>query len=343
MYARPLFTALTLAVSGCYDGGELETLGAMTTGGLESSGVATSTGPATSTGAEPTTTGLEVSSDPMLTSGSTSGVDETTGVVGPTSTTTDSDSGTTGDPLAECPRLRVMVAPDPTLNVRSTPSTEFEPVASLVHGAIVDTVAAVQGESIDGNTLWYQIAAPAGFVSGVFVVCTQELPPPPPEGYYLPLACGMSAKITQGNNGNTSHTGKTAYAFDFGLALDTPLHAMADGTVLHIYAETGPGDPCYGGGGPDCFPYGNLVVLLHGDGSTTLYKHLNEVDVALDEFVPRGGVVGLSGSTGYSTGPHAHVMRMENCGLNNCQSIPLEFIECGVPVQGQTVTSQNCL
>ena len=340
MHARPLFTALMLTVSGCYDGGELETVGVMTTGGALSSGGATSTGPVASTGGDPTTTGLEVASDPMLTGSSTSGVDDTTGFTG---TTSDADTGTTGDPLAECPRLRVMVAPDPTLNVRSTPSTEFEPVASLVHGAIVDTVAAVQGESIDGNTLWYQIAAPAGFVSGVFVVCTQEFPPPPPEGYYLPLACGMSAKITQGNNGNTSHSGKAQYAFDFGLALNTPLHAMADGTVVHVYAETGPGDPCYNGGGPECFPYGNLVVLLHGDGSTTLYKHLNEVDVALDEFVPRGGLVGLSGSTGYSTGPHAHVMRMENCGLNNCQSIPLEFIECGVPVQGQTVTSQNCL
>jgi len=54
-------------------------------------------------------------------------------------------------------------------------------------------------------------------------------------------------------------------------------------------------------------------------------------------------VVGLSGSLGYSPGPHAHVMRMEKCVLHTCQSIPLEFIECGVPVQGQTVTSQNCL
>jgi murein DD-endopeptidase MepM/ murein hydrolase activator NlpD len=266
--------------------------------------------------------------------GSTTAADETTG---------EASSGTTGDDLLdECPRLRVDVAPDPTLNVRSTPSTELEPIGKLVHGEIVETVAAVQGESIDGNTLWYQIAAPAGYVSGQFVECTQDVPPPPPEGYYLPLACGMSAKITQGNNGNTSHTGKAQYAFDFGIALDTPLHAMADGTVLHVYAETGPGDPCYDGGGPECFPHGNLVVLLHGDGSTTLYKHLNKVDVALEQVVPRGGMVGLSGSTGYSTGPHAHVMRMENCGLNNCQSIPLEFIEAGVPVQGQTVTSKNC-
>jgi murein DD-endopeptidase MepM/ murein hydrolase activator NlpD len=118
--------------------------------------------------------------------------------------------------------------------------------------------------------------------------------------------------------------------------------AMADGIVIHTFAETMPGDPCYDGGGPECFPYGNLVVLWHGDGSTTLYKHLSEVLVTDGELVPRGMMVGLSGSTGYSTGPHAHVARQEDCGEPNCQSIPLEFVEAGVPVTGESVTSENC-
>lgn len=60
------------------------------------------------------------------------------------------------------------------------------------------------------------------------------------------------------------------------------------------------------------------------------------------EFVPRGSVIGLSGSTGYSTGRHAHVMRMENCGQLKCQSLPMEFVEAGVPVTGDLVTSENC-
>jgi hypothetical protein len=87
------------------------------------------------------------------------------------------------------------------------------------------------------------------------------------------------------------------------------------------------------------------VSLLHGDGSRTVYKHLNEVHVALGEFVPRGAVVGLSGSTGYSTGRHAHTMRTEDCPQANCDSIPLEFADApgnGVPDTGETVTSGNC-
>ena len=117
---------------------------------------------------------------------------------------------------------------------------------------------------------------------------------------------------------------------------------MADGIVIHRYAETMPGDPCYDGGDEDCFPYANLVVLLHGDGQASIYKHLSEVLVSDGELVPRGEAVGLSGSTGYSTGPHAHVMLEENCGEANCQSVPLEFVEIGVPVTDQEVTSTNC-
>ncbi|MCY1008895.1 peptidoglycan DD-metalloendopeptidase family protein [Nannocystis pusilla] len=264
-------------------------------------------------------------------------------------TTTTSDGGlasttstTTGDPLADCPRLRVMVPAGEVLNVRPSPSTAEEPVATLANGQLVETVAAVAGEAIDGNSLWYQIAGPDGFVFSGFVACTTDEPPAPPEGYFLPLTCGMSAKITQGNDGGVSHQGKDFYAFDFGLGLGTPLLAMADGTVHHIFDETGPGDPCYDGGGPECGPYGNLVVILHGDNTSSYYKHLNEVHVSLGQVVTRGQTIGLSGSTGYSTGPHAHVMRQENCGQAKCQSIALSFVECGVPTQGQTVTSMNC-
>lgn len=341
---------LSLVLSGCYDGSEMRpgTAGP-TTGAADTTAASTGTdATAASTGTDAPTTDTPTTDAPTTDGLTTADGTTTTGIT--TDLTTDATTGltndtgdsSTGDPLADCPRLRVDVAPDPTLNVRPTPSTAQEPIASLVHGQIVETVAAVQGESIMGNTLWYQIADPAGYVSGVFVDCTTDPLPEPPEGFYLPVACGLSVKCTQGNNGDTSHNGITKYAFDFGIGLNTPVHAMATGVVTNIYDLTGPGDDCYNGGGPECGPYGNLVILLHGDGTTTLYKHLNEIHVKLGDMVERGGVVGLSGTTGYSTGPHVHVMRMMNCGLNNCQSIPMEFVEAGVPVQGQTVVSQNC-
>ena len=255
------------------------------------------------------------------------------------------DDSTTGEPN-DCPRVRVMVAAGDVLNVRPTPSTAEDPIGELPNNAIVDVLEEVVGEEIDGVSTWFHIATDTldGYVFGGFATCTLDEPPElePPDGFWLPLECGMTATISQGNDGGFSHQGNAFYAFDFSLGIGTPMVAMAQGIVIHTYAETMPGDPCYDGGGPECFPYGNLVVLLHGDGSTSLYKHLSEVLVTDGELVPRGTTVGLSGSTGYSTGPHAHVARQEDCGEPNCQSIPLEFVEAGVPVTGESVTSENC-
>lgn len=249
-------------------------------------------------------------------------------------------------PANDCPRAKVSVMPGNSLFVRPDPSTGGEAVGELPNNAVVDVVAETTGEVVDGIDTWFEIDHDGlhGYVSGAFASCTLEDPPDlqPPDGFYLPLPCDYSCTIAQGNDGTFTHQGNAFYAFDFSVPIETPLVAMADGIVAYTFDETGPGDPCYNGGGPECFAYGNLVVLRHGDGTTSLYKHLNRVDVGVDEFVPRGEPVGLSGSTGYSTGPHAHVMRMEDCGMAQCQSIPLEFVEAGVPGTGDSVTSENC-
>ncbi len=277
------------------------------------------------------------------------------GSSGPHASATDGDAdGSSGEPQPlpdvppadDCPRLQVHVAAGANLNVRPDASTAGEPVGALPNGAIADKLARADGEVIEGDATWFEIQwnDVHGWIAGAYATCTVEQPPElePPDGFYLPLPCGYETTIAQGNDGTYSHQGAAFYAFDFSVPLETPLVAMADGIVIHTYAETMPGDPCYDGGGPECFAYGNLVVLLHGDGTTSLYKHLDELHVADGEFVPRGTTVGLSGSTGFSTGPHAHVMRMEDCGMAQCQSIPLEFVEAGVPVTGQSVTSENC-
>lgn len=335
--ARPLTLALALQLTGCYTSPELGT----------SDTDAASSGPQGTTGADPSSGGPGSSG---LSGGASSG-DASSGGAEATDGSTGEGASSTGDPAVppDCPRVKVVVMQGNTLNVRPDPSTAGAPVGELAGGAIVDVVALVQGELVEGSDLWYEITSPdvSGFIFSGYAQCTLEEPPElqPPAGYYLPLECGKTASISQGNFGDFSHQGKAAYAFDFSIGLDTPMVAMADGVVIHTFSETGPGDPCYGGGGQECFPYANLVVLLHGDGSATLYKHLNEVHVALDEFVPRGQLVGLSGSTGYSTGPHAHTMRMEDCGAPNCQSIPLQFVDVpgdGVPDTDQSVTSQNC-
>jgi len=53
--------------------------------------------------------------------------------------------------------------------------------------------------------------------------------------------------------------------------------------------------------------YGNVVVLDHGDGTTSLYAHCKDIKVQAGARVELGDVIATVGSTGRSTGPHLHL------------------------------------
>lgn len=52
--------------------------------------------------------------------------------------------------------------------------------------------------------------------------------------------------------------------------------------------------------------YGRFVLVEHPAGYQTLYGHLSRITVAAQQVVPAGEVVGLTGNTGRSSGPHLH-------------------------------------
>ncbi|PCC69007.1 Peptidase family M23 [Nannocystis exedens] len=349
MHVRPRpWLALVVLSTACATGGEPQATDSASSPFFTNAGESSDT-----TGGEPdttTTTGQPEPTSTTTTQGTTDPGEVTTTTLDPTTTGSTTDpgttTGTTGEPLDPCPQIRV-VTPNDVLNVRPTPSTAMAAIGTVTNGSVHDVLAIVQGENIDGEDTWYRIDGPwpEGYVFGSFVECIPEQRPPDEDGFFLPLQCGTSTTVTQGNFGDFSHQGNSAYAFDFSLATGTPLVAIADGTVSSLYGDTKPGDPCYNGGGQECNPYTNYVTLLHGDGTGSVYAHLSAVQVSLGQVVPRGSVVGLTGSTGWSTGPHAHVARQENCGGGFCQSIAVSFEDVpddGVPVTGETVTSQNC-
>jgi len=52
--------------------------------------------------------------------------------------------------------------------------------------------------------------------------------------------------------------------------------------------------------------YGYSIMVYHGGGFATWYAHLSSINCSVGQFVERGQVIGLVGSTGWSTGPHLH-------------------------------------
>ena len=67
---------------------------------------------------------------------------------------------------------------------------------------------------------------------------------------------------------------------------------------------------------------GNYVVVSHGSGNTTTYQHLSKRSVSVNQKVSQGQVLGVTGSTGVSSGAHLHFEITENGQIVN----PLKYL-----------------
>ncbi len=216
-------------------------------------------------------------------------------------------------------------------------------------GCQVDLLPAHDGDVLRcTNSVWTveETCADGCFVApaGVNDYCNSVVSP---DGYAMPWACGDTYKVTQGNNSSFSHTGKGAWAWDFGLPRHTPLHASRGGTVIFSQNLVGPGDGCYDGCTTDaccttCANTVNRVVIDHGDGTAALYLHLDQATATQGATVKRGDMIGYSGISGCSFGAHLHFQVQETCGIWWCQSVQMQFVEDPNLADGDSVTSQNC-
>lgn len=84
------------------------------------------------------------------------------------------------------------------------------------------------------------------------------------------------------------------YGLDFGTGWSDPIPAVIGGTVIF----TG-------------WNYGNEIRIQNGQ-YTYLYAHLSRIDVVVGQEVAMGEIIGLSGSTGLSLGPHLHLEIWDN-------------------------------
>ena len=202
------------------------------------------------------------------------------------------------------PGEAVTIVGEDGVNVRSTPGYKNKPSTDVVAEAQPGAaLTIVQGPQEADGLFWWQIsgtdidgwvaeAAPNGLRLLAPKSVSQEI--------HVGSPFRGQAPMTQGWGRNPAFYGQFKYdgvplkghnGLDFGTALRTPLVAVDEGSVKRAGFDPG--------------GFGNFILLRHEWGES-LYAHLEVVQVQQGQSVDSGAMLGLSGNTGASTGPHLH-------------------------------------
>jgi murein DD-endopeptidase MepM/ murein hydrolase activator NlpD len=118
------------------------------------------------------------------------------------------------------------------------------------------------------------------------------------------------------------YNGKGHTGVDFGTPIGTRIMAAAGGTVVGMFNT----DSVRG-----CSSYGKWIMIKHANGLSTLYAHLSVQSVTVGQAVARGQVIGYSGNTGYSTGPHLHF------GVYATQGVEIKKFDNSINCKGAVI------
>lgn len=112
--------------------------------------------------------------------------------------------------------------------------------------------------------------------------------------------------LSQGIRG-TTHQGRMEFAYDLATSIGTPVYAMQAGKVISVRDKY----PDLGGGKESASRF-NYVWIEHDEGHRSIYVHLQQgfrskVAIKSGDRVDAGQLIGYSGNSGWSSGPHLHV------------------------------------
>jgi murein DD-endopeptidase MepM/ murein hydrolase activator NlpD len=175
----------------------------------------------------------------------------------------------------------------------------------------------------------------------------QAFKTPPNRGFDIPLSANLhptvasplrgfchplngAGVLSQGIRGET-HRGRMEYAYDLQTNIGTPVYAMRAGRAL-LMEDRYPDN----GGGTENISKFNYVLIEHDGGYRSAYVHLqhgfqDKVQTKVNDTVERGQLIGYSGNSGWSSGPHLHV-EVDEPGETHAfsQTVPFAIAEaCG--------------
>lgn len=216
----------------------------------------------------------------------------------------------TAQPAAAAPAATVMAS---STQGQSGPSLKSTLNRTFYKGKVLTLKCYEWGQSVSGyyspwvsggrSNIWYQTVGDGGvWVPDIDINTGSNSPVVPRCSANLPWTEGVAYQVSQAPGGGYSHNDAyNRYAFDIRMATGTPLRAAETGTVAFSGWD--------GGGG------GN-VVMVKRDGTNDCIQvaHLSSRTVGVGTRVIRGEIIGYSGVTGRSSGPHLHL------GVVNCSN-----------------------
>lgn len=162
----------------------------------------------------------------------------------------------------------------------------------------------------------------------------------PSAPYRSPFALAQSFTVTQAPPDAVTHVDAASRnAIDIAMPVGTAVHAAREGTVINVAHKF-----FRGGLQLERRDEANFVQVLHDDGTSAVYAHLqmDTIRVRPGQRVARGEFIANSGNTGYSGGPHLHFVVLRNAGLKS-ESVAVAFAGPGqsavVPRSGRSLTA----
>ncbi len=140
--------------------------------------------------------------------------------------------------------------------------------------------------------------------------------------YDLPYGPERPFTVSQGYNGHFSHTGPEQFAIDWAMPEGTPVRAARGGRVVAVKDDSE-----IGGATKSFQGFANYILIQHSDGTMGNYAHLrgHGAKVKPGQVVVAGELLGISGNTGFSSGPHLHFSVFKTRNGQERVSLPICF------------------